>query len=604
MRRRDFLGRVAGSAAVAGLGGRRGRASGERPNFLWLVSEDNSPWLGCYGDSLARTPHLDRLAREGVLFTRAFVNAPVCAPSRSTLHTGMHAASLGSLHMRSRAPLPPSVHFFTADLRESGYQCVNGQKTDYNTPGTPPGAWDERRLSNSLRGLSRRRPFFRFINFMATHESSLLQEGPPPVTDPARVRLAPHHPDTPVIRRAYARYYDRIALLDTQIGEVLAELEKSGLAENTIVFYLSDHGGVLPWSKRFLYERGTRIPCIVRFPRRFQNLAPGAAGGRVADFVSFVDFAPTMLSLAGVEPPSHFQGRAFLGPAAGPAPQYIHGYRGRMDERYDGSRSARDGRFRYLRNYYPHLPWGRRLDYLWRMPAMISWEEEYQAGRCNEAQSRFFQEKPTEELYDLTADPDETVNLADNPDFAADLLRLCSANRDFLRATRDVCFLAESEMHRRAHGGSPFTMTRETGAYNVDRILAAAETASERDPGKLAAIQDFLADADSGVRYWGAVACSALGPRAKAAGAALTRVLADPSPAVQVASAEALGRMGETGPALKTLRAVLQGPDPIAALEAADAVFNLGPLADPDLQKLARQAAKRETSRTNLGAIF
>jgi len=600
--RRDAIKIIAvGATAMAMRPLGKSWGAGARPNILWLVSEDNNPWLGCYGDSFATTPNLDRLAGEGILFSNFFANAPVCAPARSTIHTGMYPPGLGTEHMRSMNPLPGHVRFFTEYLRKAGYYCVNGQKTDYNTTGTPRGAWDARNFSFSLNGLKTRQPFFRFINFSATHESSLFKSSPVQ-HDPAGVKLAPYHPDTPAIRHDYAQYYDQIAKLDTQIGAILQELEQEGLAGNTILFYFSDNGGVLPRSKRFLYDSGMSVPLIIRFPKEYQSLAPVSPGKRPDRLASYIDLAPTMLSLASVPIPANMQGRAFLGEQTAPEPEYVHGYRGRMDELYDLSRAVRNRHYKYIRNYYPHLPWGRRLDFLWRMPAMQSWEEEYKKGTLNTVQARFFGPKPAEELYNLADDPYEINNLAGNPAYRNTLERMREINRGFMLEIRDTGMLQEGELSLRSIGSTPYETAQDEKSYNLQEIMAAAETASQLDPGRVADLIELLAHPDNGVRYWGAVGCSALEDKAEPAVDRLERALRDESPAVRIAAAEALAKLGRTKAALSALQEALEHKNIFVALYAVDAVYNIGEAATPALESKRKKVAGRTGLATNFNA--
>ena len=594
--RRQFMTAAGTGAALLAAG--RTSAAPERPNILWLVSEDNSPWLGCYGDPQATTPNLDRMAKGGVVFDNAFANVPVCAPARSTIHTGMYASCLGTEHMRSTNPMPEFARFFTAYLREAGYYCVNGNKTDYNTTGTPDNAWDDRRILPSLKGLHKKQPFFCFVNFIVSHESSLHKRED---TDhaPAAMELAPYHPDTPEVRHDYAQYHDKITELDRQIGDVLSELDERGLSEDTIVIYFSDHGGVLPRSKRMLYDTGMRVPMIARFPKKYRHLSPWGPGERAERLVSFVDLAPTMLSLAGAEIPGHMQGSAFLGERAGKAPEFVYGFRGRMDERYDLSRAVTDGRWKYIRNFYPHLPRGRHLDYLWKMPAMQSWEAEYKAGRLGEVQSRFFQPKAVEELYDTKADPWEINNLADDPEHKERLERMRTKLRDLMFEIRDGGLLHEAEMRRRADGGAPWHVFQGDG-YKLERLWEAAGLAAhpaDEDAGRLAALLD---DNDSGVRYWGAVGLSALGGVEKDA---LERALGDESPSVRIAAAEALLKSGDSKRAKKAIRSRLLDTDVYVGAYAADALYNSG--IDPDgyTSLLKNIALRRMRTKTGFNAV-
>ena len=288
--------------------------SAARPNILWLVAEDfTSTFAGAYGDPLARTPTFDRLAREGILFERAYSTSAVCAPTRASIITGMYAPSLGTQHMRSNVPLPAWLRYFPAYLRDAGYYTTNNAKTDYNAA-VLDGTWDRNGAQAHYKDRKPGQPFFAVFNFNESHESSLHKRFPL-TTDPAKVRIPAYLPDTPEVRTDIAQYYDRVSAADAKIGEAIAKLEADGLADDTIIFYYSDHGGVLPRSKRFLYENGTHPALAVRFGKNLQHLAPAAPGSRSQELVNFVDLAPTVLSLAGVKAPDYFQGRAFAGAA-------------------------------------------------------------------------------------------------------------------------------------------------------------------------------------------------------------------------------------------------------------------------------------------------
>jgi len=416
----------------------------ERPNILWITCEDISPNLGCYGDPDAKTPHLDKLASEGVRYTHAFSVAGVCAPSRSCLITGMYPSSLGSQHMRCSARLPQSIRCFTEYLRDAGYYCSNNVKEDYNFR-TPKTAWDASSRQAHWRNRREGQPFFSVINFTTTHESQIrlpekqFAERTASLSaderhDPARVRVPPWHPDVPEVRRDWARYHDLITAMDRQAGELLNQLEDDGLADSTIVCFFSDHGVGLPRGKRWLYDAGTRVPLIVRFPKAFDRFAPGAPGTICDRLVSFVDFAPTVLSLAGVEAPAHFQGDAFLGPRAGSSRQYVFGIRDRMDERYDLIRSVRDRRYKYIRNYRPELPYAQFIEYMEQMPTMKAWRRLAAEGKLQGPAALFMQpRKPVEEEYDTLSDPDEVRYLAASDEHREVLERLRAAHFDWVR---------------------------------------------------------------------------------------------------------------------------------------------------------------------------
>ncbi len=329
-------------------------AAESRPNILWITCEDMSPNMGCYGDTFAHTPNLDALAARGIRYTHAFSTSGVCAPSRSCLITGVYPSSLGTHFMRCRGELPEFIRCYSEYLRKAGYYCTNNSKTDYNFV-HPRSAWDESSAKAHWRNRKPGQPFFAIFNNTDTHESKIRSRGaefarltarlkPEQRHDPAKVKLPPYHADTPEARRDWANDYDLITAMDIESGDLLKQLDEDGVAEDTIVFFYSDHGVGLQRSKRWLYDSGMRVPLIVHFPKKFQHLAPLPSGSVTDRLVSFVDFAPTLLSLAGVPTPMHMQGVAFLGPKAGPPREYVYGIRDRMDERHDIIRAVRDQR--------------------------------------------------------------------------------------------------------------------------------------------------------------------------------------------------------------------------------------------------------------------
>ncbi|HPG42047.1 MAG TPA: sulfatase-like hydrolase/transferase [bacterium] len=548
-----------------------GRVTGKRPNILWLVSEDNGPFLGCYGDAYAATPNLDKLAAEGILYENAFCNAPVCAPSRSTIITGMYACSLGTHYMRSLNHIPKQIRFFTEYLRDAGYYCSNNAKEDYNTQ-KPESAWDESSREATYLKRGDRQPFFSVFNFETSHESCLHSSDEQTVHDPAGVKLPPYHPDTPEFRHDWAQYYDRITELDKQIGAALQKLEDAGLAEDTIVFYYADNGGVLPRSKRFLYDSGVHVPLIVRVPKKFQRLVAEQPGTRTDRLVSFVDLAATALSLAGVSVPEYMQGRAFLGPQEAAPRDHVYLFRDRMDERYDMMRAVRDKQFKYIRNYMPQRPWAQYLNYLWRMPAMQSWQRLHDEGNLAGAAEIFWQTKPAEELYDIKADPHEVHNLAGDPQYKAVLERLRKANNDWVMDIHDAGFLPEAEMVIRTGDGTPFEMARDAQRYNLPRYMEALDLANSCKAENVPQLISLLKDADSGVRVRAAEGLLALGAKAAAARAALEGCLDDESPNVRLAAAEALCKMGVFDKPLQVMAEALHHDNVYVRLHAANAL--------------------------------
>jgi arylsulfatase A-like enzyme len=460
--------------------------------------------MGCYGDALARTPNVDRLAAKGMRFDVAWSTAPVCAPARTAILTGLYPSSSGGLHMRSMVSLPPQFQTYPEFLRSAGYYCTNNLKEDYNVL-TPADLWHESSRTAHWRNRRAGQPFFAVFNSTKSHESQIRTRPHQAITDPARVRVPAYHPDTPEVRQDWAQYYDKVSEADADAGVVLREIAQAGLADDTIVFYYGDHGNGMPRGKRWPSNSGLRVPLVVYFPPKWQHLAPAeyAPGGLSERRVSFVDLAPTLLSLVGIQPPEWMQGHAFAGPHQVPGPQYLYGERGRMDERLDLVRSVTDGRYVYLRNYYPHVSQGQRVAYQFQTPTTRIWRETFDRGDATPAQSIFWQiPKAPEELYDLQNDPDEVHNLAGSTEHRAVLERLRQAQREHLRAIRDVMFLPEGEMFARGAGEAPYTLARDPQRYPLERVVATAELASSlraEDTLKLVGLAD---DKDSAVRYW------------------------------------------------------------------------------------------------------
>jgi arylsulfatase A-like enzyme len=456
-----------------------------RPNIVWISNEDMSPRLGAYGDTLARTPVLDRLARESARFTNAFTTAPVCAPSRAAIITGMYQNAIGAQHMRTtedRVPelpgpylaVPPFyVKAFPEYLRAAGYYTSNRAKTDYQF-GVPFTIWDDLgRTAHWRNRTDRTQPFFAVFNLEVTHESQIFpsspaRKGKPLVTDPAKVTVPPYYPDTPLVREELARMYDNIADMDAQVGEILKQLEDDGLAESTIVFYWSDHGDGIPRSKRSLYDSGLRVPLMIRWPKA---LGGGPAAGSVSDqLVSFVDLAPTVLAASGVEVPVHLQGRVLVGPKAGPAPEYVFGARDRMDIEYDMMRSARDARFLYIRNFAPEQPYAGHIIYRNQSAIMQEWFRLQAEGALTGPPSLWMRSsRPAEELYDTTADPYQIRNLSADPAHRATLERLRQAVTQWMTRIGDQGLINEAEMIQRMWPGGiqpetaqPYIVPRRT----------------------------------------------------------------------------------------------------------------------------------------------
>lgn len=513
----------------------------ERPNILWLTSEDNGPNYGCFGDKYAVTPNIDALAARGIRFKRAWSNAPVCAPARTCLISGRWAPADGAEHMRSLVPMPAAHKMYAQILREAGYYCTNNSKEDYNLDraevnGKDP-VWDESSGKAHWKNHASGQPFFAIFNDQITHESQIRRRPHTLIHDPAKAPVPPFQPDTPEVRHDWAQYYDNITTMDAGVGKKLAELEAAGLADDTIIMLYGDHGAGMPRFKRWPYNTGLQVGLIMYFPEKWKHLAPkGYAPGAASDeLFQFIDLAPTLLSIAGVKPPAFMQGRAICGshPAAAPN-NFIHGFRGRMDERYDCVRSTTDGRYVYVRQLMPHLPYGQYLNYMFQQATTRVWSDLFTAGKVDELQSRFWKPKPSEELYDLQNDPWETKNLVDSAAHAGDLERLRAAQDAWLLETRDLGLIPEAERLAVAKGGALADAFKD---WPFHQILDAAKLAANRAEG-VEKLAPLLKHENAAVRYWGVMGHLI---RGSADAAALKPMLQDSSASVRIAAAEALG---------------------------------------------------------------
>ena len=426
----------------------------DRPNILWISLEDTTPRFGCYGDLIARTPNIDRLAAGGCRFPNAFSTAGVCAPSRSAIITGMYQTSIGTHHHRTThthestpdlptpyaAVPPPHVKTFTEYLRGAGYYCTNNSKTDYQF--TPPiTAWDDNSNQGHWRNRAEGQPFFSVFNPIVTHESGMWEnEDRPLTTNIDDVELPPYLPDTPKARAALARQYDNLATADARVGELLDQLEEDGLAENTIVFLWSDHGEGLPRGKRWPYDAGIRIPLIVRW---HEEVNPGSESDQL---VSLIDLGPTVLSLCGVQAPQHLHGHPFLGPEKVER-EYIFATRDRLDLSYHMLRAVRDKKYKYIRNYYPEKPYLRWDPYRNSHPVMQKMWRLHTEGKLEGDQLVMFQSPcPAEELYDVENDKYELNNLAEDTAQANVLKRMREALTAWQSAFGDMGNISEEQM--------------------------------------------------------------------------------------------------------------------------------------------------------------
>ncbi|MGB0441605.1 MAG: sulfatase family protein [Pseudohongiellaceae bacterium] len=460
----------------------------DRPNILWLVAEDLSPIIPAFGDDTVATPNLDRLAAEGVRYTRVFSTSGVCAPSRAALATGMYQNRIGAQHMRTtnvsgfgvdglipyEAVPPPFVKMHSQYFREAGYYTSNNAKEDYQFRKAVT-AWDDSSRTAHWRNRGPDQPFFSVFNFNITHESQIWvqAENPLRVPEDLEVPIPPYLPDTAVAQRDVRQVYSNIVAMDEQVGQILEELQQDGLLESTVIFWYSDHGGPLPRQKRLLYDAGLQVPMIIRYPDSWR------AGELDDQLISFVDFKSTALSLAGIEPPEYVDGRAFAGEfQSSESRQYIHAAADRFDRQYDTIRAVRDDRFKYLRNYHPEQGYYLPLTYREQMPIMQELLRLRDQNGLTEAQSQWFREnKPAEELFDTLADPHELTNLALDPAYNDKLLELRAELDRWLSGFDDKGMMPEPDLINEIWPGMEQPVTSSpTASRQYDRVVLSSLT--------------------------------------------------------------------------------------------------------------------------------
>lgn len=575
------------------------------PNILWLSCEDISPHLGCYGYELATTPRIDKLATQGIRYTNAFATAGVCAPCRSAIITGMYQTTLGTHHMRTKASIPEFVRPFPQYLRDAGYYCTNNSKEDYQFT-TPDGTWDESSSKAHWRNRpDKDQPFFAVFNYGGCHESGIREDRKySTVTeglekhdrDAMAAELPPYYPNTKVTREEWGRYYDVITAMDRWTGDMLQQLEEDGLADNTIVFYWSDHGVGLPRAKRWLYDSGMQVPLIVRVPEQYQTKADFTAGSVSDQLVSLLDLAPTVLTLSGCEVPDHMQGQPFLGKKGLPERDYVYGARDRMDERYDIIRAVRDKQFKYIRNYETWKPYYQYMNTAEKSRTMHDIRRLHAKGELPAASELFMADrKPAEELYDLAQDHHEVNNLADDPRYAARLSQMRDAHLAWVSETRDLGLVPEPELAKRERQlSSRYEILRGEGGEELAvRVRDTALLAAEQGPQTLKLLAARLDDPDAAVRYWAAIGIGNLGMDANSHQNKLVDLLDDDSEVVRIAAARALCRMGQVDLALPTLVQELHGDKQWVRLNAAVALDEIDGEAESVLDDLQQSLQPR-----------
>jgi len=531
----------------------------DRPNILWLSFEDTSPYeLATYGNAHTRTPTMDRLAAEGIRFDRASSVAPHCSAARATIISGCFATTWGTDIHRQPWPVPHRRYYFPRLLREAGYFTTNNAKTDYNAKGMESHlsqVWDQQGNNATYLAPERQgnQPFFAVFNSNKTHMSRIRsfhledrRNFAEEDLDPANLKLPPYVPDTPEIRSDYAMHLEGVNDVDRWVTLHLDILKEHGLDDDTIVFVFSDHGGCLPRGKGYPFETGLQAVFLVYVPERFQHLCHIPSGIPSQRLVGFEDLAPTVLELAAVEVPEHYQGTNLLGKRDKP---YQFGFRTNHENHFDPVRTVSDGRFKYIRNYIPHRPLGLWQNYQWGCPGHFAWYRLAVQREVKRSHAEFLAPKPNEMLFDLSIDPWEQNNLADNPSFAEQLRTLGEALDEHLELTRDLGFFPRSQRSQRQ--ATPLVEVVQNTHFPLTELHALAKLASQGDSSNTAVLLEHAYHSRPEFRFWAAAGLATLAQRDKLSSndptiEALEHLLKDECVEAAAEAACALAYLGES----------------------------------------------------------
>lgn len=528
-----------------------GAAATERPNILWIIAEDASPHIGCYGETVIKTPRLDQLARDGIRFSQAFVTAPVCSPCRSAMITGIYQTTLGAQNHRSQQTarkgggntayydsyeLPEAVKLVPELFKEAGYfttlgdgpECRKLGKTDYNfifDPSVYHGAdW---RLCPSDR------PFFAQIMLKGGKDWQRVQRW----TDPDRVKLPPYYPEHPVFRKRWAAYLDSWTKQDREVGQILNDLENAGVAENTIVFFWTDHGLTQARAKQFLYDEGIKIPLLVRFGDKRMK------GTVRDDLILQIDVAATSLALAEISAPDNMHGRNVFQANYTPRSMIVSA-RDRCDETVDIIRCIRTNRFKYIRNFMSYRSHTQPNETKDDEDFLLTLRALHDAGKLTELQSRILAPtRPVEELYDLQSDPFETVNLANRPEFRNTLEDLRNQLHSWMKESGDTGLIPEPilEDMGRTFDNKYFILKQPRHRNLIGDLINLVEAGEQ---GRIDSLHNALMSPDPSHRYWAATWLGINGGEKSIH--LLEERLKDPVSTVRIAAARSLHQLGST----------------------------------------------------------
>lgn len=555
------------------------------PNILWINCEDISPNLGAYGDEYATTPNLDEMAENGVLFNQAYATAPICSPSRSCLISGLYATSLGTQHLFSAIDIPEYVLTIPEYLEEKNYFTAMYGKTGFNfNPDRPETRYDYLHWREDMAPWRKRegQPFFGYFTLGYTHEGPTMNSKgwarnvknlpEEMLHDPAEANVPELLPQTEEFKKIWSHYADNITVLDERVGHILDLLEEDGLMDSTFVFFFSDHGAGLPGYKRWVYSSGIQVPLIIHVPEAYQHLAEFGPGTKTDRLTSFADYAPTVLNLAGLDVPDHFEGVPFMGEKKFEEREYAIGARSRADNVYETVRSINDGRYLFVKNFRPHLPY--------MQPAHIFDTEDkegfveihrlHDAGKLNPEFERYFHPKPREEFYDMKKDPLETNNLIDAPEHQQKIAEMREALKNWMTVeTKDAGLLHEPEFMLRSEGSTVYETVNDPEKFDATALYEAADIVGIANAGE---IKEMLNDKDSGVRYWGILAAQAKSEEGMKIVPQLKALLNDDSPVVQIEAAYTLCLFNETEKALDVLAKWVKDNREWLALHAARSI--------------------------------
>ena len=560
----------------------------DRPNILWITIEDTSPhFIGCYGNTDARTANIDQLAAEGVRFSNAFSTNTVCSPSRTTLITGVRTFEAGTGHHRSKYPLPDFIHGFPHYLQQAGYYTSNNSKTDYNVAREKAyiaDAWNESSKTAGWWDRKPGQPFFAVFNYMDSHQSRTMTDSYEkysqevldelPLADrigDGDFQMPPFLRDSPEMRKQFARVYNSLKLTDNKIGELLDRLEKDSLRDSTIIFFYGDHGEGIPKGKTNGINLGYKVPFVVWFPPMYRHLSPWGAGMVTDELVDFEDLAPTLIALSGGEVPGYMKGRVLMGSKRSKQVAYLQLSSDRSDNGIDLVRSITDGRYMYSRNYMPFMPQGRYINYMEMGEVKRQMRADLEEGRLNTDQKQLFEPRPAEFLFDTEADPWEMENLANKSEYRTLLEKMRVRLERSILASRDVMFLPEYELADIARNGTAYAYRQSDVSYPIKEIYAAAALSGKRS--KLVAEKQIglLTSANKVVRYWATVGLrSQAAEDLKGYHAQLHRAMDDPYPPVRVTAAAIVYDVFGDGQAELLLKQDVTSENPHLALMAAN----------------------------------